>query len=110
VPRVNGLPVVFFHYHQYGRYKNGAHELGSYPLQKAVIDCFYGPYVNELRAAEAQVRAVDAKFAYRREYVDIPSLRDSIVSLSASAIALYLEALKRRIRRRFNVYPDHYFS
>jgi hypothetical protein len=110
VPHVNGSPVVFFHFHQYGRYKNGAHELSGYPLQKAVIDSFYAPYVRELRDAEAQVRVVDDKFAYRREYPDIPSFRDSIVSMSGSVTARFIEALMRKIRGRFNVYPDRYFS
>jgi len=34
VPHVDGVPVVFYHFHQYGRYENGAHELGYYPLSR----------------------------------------------------------------------------
>jgi hypothetical protein len=110
VPHVNGAPVVFFHFHQYGRYKSGAHELGGYPLGKKVIDYFYAPYIRELRLAAALVRAIDANFAYRREFADIPTLRSSIASMSSSEMLKYLEALRRKLRRRFNVYPDEYFS
>ena len=98
VPHVDGRPVVFYHFHQYGRYRNGAHELGSYPLTRAVIDSFYRPYVDELRRAESVVRQTDGTFGYRREYAD------------CNTLGRCLEVLKRKARRRYNVYPDAYFS
>jgi len=109
-PYVNGQPAVFFHYHQYGRYRNGAHELGGYPLSQDVIDCFYRPYVREIELAARQVREVDPSFAYRREYPNSGTLRDLLQSFSTSAVKAYLNALKRKIRGRYNVYPDAYFS
>jgi hypothetical protein len=109
VPHVNGTPVVFFHFHQYGRYKSGAHELGGYPLAKSVIEYFYVPYIYELRQAEAYVHTVDATFAYRREYADIPTLGVLLTSLSGGALMSYVGVIKRKLRQRFNVYPDQFF-
>ncbi len=110
IPHVNGVPTVFFHYHQYGRCKNGSHELGSYPLSREVVDCFYRPYVREIDLAAQQVRAVDPSFTYRREYPDSGTLRDLLQSFSGTGVKAYLGSLKRKIRGRYNVYPDAFFS
>jgi hypothetical protein len=97
LPLVNGLPVVFFHYHQYGRCEDGSHELGNYPLSQQVIDYFYRPYVREIEEAAREVRAIDPTFAHRREY-------------TTSGTIAYLRTLKRKVRGRYNVFPDAYFS
>jgi hypothetical protein len=109
VPHVNGVPVVFFHFHQYGRFRDGAHELGGYPLTRAVIDCFYRSYVNELRRAEDQVHAVDPDFVFRREYTDCRTLRELLGAPSVRSFRQYLDVLMRRVRRRYNIYPDAHF-
>lgn len=110
VPTVDGLPVVFYHYHQYGRFKSGAHELGSYPLTRDVVDCFYRLYVAELREAELAVRAVDPKFIFRREYDDGVTLGDVLRSFSRARASAYLQVVKRKLRARYNVFPDSYFT
>lgn len=109
-PRVNGVPVVFYHYHQYGRFKSGAHELGSYPMTRDVVECFYRPYVAELRAAEQAVHCVDPQFRHRREYADCRSLPQVLRSLSLPVAIDYLQTMKRKLRGRYNVYPDAYFD
>lgn len=109
-PHVNGLPVVFYHYHQYGRYKSGAHELGSYPLTRQVIDLLYRAYVEEIRQAEAAVRMTDGAFSYRREYADNCTLAEVLRSKSPDSVTRYLKVLKRRALRRYNVYSDGHFS
>ncbi|MDB4805033.1 hypothetical protein OAH16_00345 [bacterium] len=110
IPHVNGVPVVFYHYHQYGRLKSGAHELGSYLMTKNVIDFFYRPYVIELRQAELAVRTLDPSFVYRREYADSPPLIGIFRLFSLTAIRAYLSIIKRKVRGRYNVYPDAYFK
>jgi hypothetical protein len=109
-PTVNGAPVVFYHYHQYGRFKNGAHELGSYPLTRDVVDCFYRPYVAAVREAERAVRAVDPKFMFRREYADDGAFGEVLRSFSVARATAYLQVLKRKLRGRYNVFPDSYFT
>jgi hypothetical protein len=110
IPTVNGAPVVFYHYHQYGRFKNGAHELGGYPLSREVVDCFYRPYVTALREAERAVRAVDQNFNFRREYAADGTFGEVLRSFSRPRAAAYLQLLKRKLRGRYNVFPDGYFS
>jgi hypothetical protein len=109
VPKVDDLPVVFYHYHQYGRLKCGAHELGSYPIAKEVVECFYRPYVRELGFAERSVRNLDPAFTYRREY-DGGSFRSVYEHFSPTELFRYLDVLKRKLRGRYNVYPETYFS
>lgn len=109
-PRVDGAPVVFYHYHQYGRFRSGAHDLGSYPMTRQVVDCFYRPYVAALREAERAVRARDTSFAYRREYPDHATFGEAVASFSLPKTVDYLQVLKRRLRGRYNNYPEAYFS
>lgn len=109
-PTVNDAPVVFYHYHQYGRFKSGAHELGSYPLTRDVVDCFYRPYVAAVREAERAVRAVDPKFNFRREYADGGTFGEVLRSFSGPRATAYWQILKRRLRGRYNVFPDGYFT
>ena len=109
-PLVDGQPVVFYHYHQYGRLKNGSHEIGSYPMTGKIVDCFYVPYVEALREAQAFVQGVDPRFSHRREYEDYPSMCDVLRRPSPAVLGRYLEAMKRRIRGRFNVRVDAYFD
>jgi hypothetical protein len=109
-PTVDGVPVVFYHYHQYARHKNGAHDLGSYPLNDKIVDYFYRPYVDEIRQAERCVHEVDPDFKYRRESMEIGTLGELLHSISAQSVAEYVRVLGRKLRGRYNVYPDAEFS
>jgi hypothetical protein len=110
VPTVDDMPVVFYHYHQYGRRTDGGHDLGSYPMARAVVDHFYRPYVNELRLAEQAVKAVDSDFNYRREYSNCTTVPELLRSFSRRSVAEYLRVVNRRIRGRYNIYADSYFG
>jgi hypothetical protein len=109
-PTVDGMPVVFYHYHQYARCKGGGHDLGSYPMTRQAIDTFYRPYVRELRLAESAVHAVEPEFRFRRESPNVSSLADLLRGFSGSSAVEYLRGLNRRLRGRYNVYADAYFS
>lgn len=108
-PYVDGVPIVFYHYHQYGRYENGSHELGSYPLSKQVIDAIYKTYIREIAAAERIVRSLDTTFSYRRTYENSKTFRETLKSANLRDIYEYIRLLRRKIRGRFNVFPDKYF-
>lgn len=110
VPYVDGVPVVFYHYHEYGRYVNGSHELGHYPLTRAVVDNFYADYVSEIRGAEELVRTIDPTFLYRREYKNAVTLKDLVKSFSFVNAKKYLRVIKRKVSGKYNVIPDSYFS
>jgi hypothetical protein len=109
VPTVDGVPVVFYHFHQYGRLGSGAHELGSYPMTRQVIDAFYRPYVAALRRAEREVKRADPSFDFRRTHPDSPTLGQLLTAPSRRALMSYVDRLKRKARGRFNVYPDSHF-
>lgn len=109
VPHVDNLPIVFYHYHQYGRYKNGTHELGGYPLPKKVIDSVYKTYVSALKSAESIVHAIDPAFDLRREYENNKSFKDLLHSFTLKDFRRYLSAISRRFRGRYNIFPDGYF-
>jgi hypothetical protein len=108
-PQVNGLSVVFYHFHQYGRFSSGDHQLGNYPLSEDVIDLFYRPYVKALRDAENFVHAFDPDFSYRREYDSTYIFSNVVRSLSVKSLKEYLSYIKDHIRGRYNIFPDSYF-
>jgi hypothetical protein len=109
VPYVDGVPVVFYHFHQYGRYEDGRHELGVYPLTRLIVESIYGDYVRALAAAEQRVRSLEPDFHYRKTYKNVKSLRETVASLDSNGIHDYIESLKRKARGTFNVFPDEFF-
>lgn len=109
-PFVNGVPVVFYHYHQYGRYRNGAHELGGYRLSKEVIDGLYAPYAAEIAAVEVAVQQLDPTFDHRRLFDDPLSLTRWLRAPSLRGLLGYSRELRRRLRGTYNVLPADYFS
>ena len=109
VPHVDGIPIVFYHFHQYGRYENGAHELGYYPLSTQVITSIYGPYVRAIRAAEQEVRALDPDFSHRRMYRNNKSFFEILNSATRQDFLECIRILRRKIRGTYNVLPDEYF-
>ena len=108
-PQVNGETVVFYHFHQYGRFTSGDHQLGNYPYSKQTIDIFYRPYVQAIRAAESLVYSYDANFAYRREYDTTYLLLNVVQEFSLKAAKEYFSFMKDRLRGRYNIFPDSYF-
>lgn len=63
---VDGMPLVFFHFHGYKRYLDGTHDLGNYRLSKTVIDFLYRPYVQELLKAHSEILKVQPGFDFGR--------------------------------------------
>lgn len=74
---IDGLPVIFYHFHNYRWYENGCHWLGNYRLGPLVVDLLYRPYVRALEATILQVREFIPGFdagASRREKMLISPL------------------------------------
>jgi len=109
-PHVDGVPVVFYHFHQYGRYENGTHELGYYPLSTQIVASIYGTYVRAIEAAEQKVRTLDPDFSHRRTYRNNKSFSETLKSATGQDFLGYIRILKRKIRGTYNVFPDEYFS
>lgn len=58
----NGVPLVFYHFHDYKFYEDGSHYLGKYLLDKKIIELLYRPYVLALQRAKDAVRTVCPDF------------------------------------------------
>ncbi len=91
---VNGVPLVFYHFHAYGQYKDGSHELGGYPLSQNVVNLVYRPYAEAIRHAEAWVHQASPSFDYRK-YIEKPRKLRARVSFHL-----------RRLRGTWNVYKS----
>lgn len=62
-PNVNGVPVVFYHFHQLKWLTNGRFELApGYKLNEAIVADIYSPYIEELKLALAKVRKLVPEF------------------------------------------------
>jgi hypothetical protein len=107
---VNDTPVIFYHYHQYGRYQDGTHELGSYPYSKETIKFIYGKYVNELKVTVDLVHKTDPGFNFVRVYPKNTSLKALLSSNIKVVFNAYLTVIKRKIRNRYNVFSTPYFD
>jgi hypothetical protein len=107
-PYVDSVPVVFYHYHQYGRYENGTHELGGYRLAPQIVAHLYAPYAAEISAAENAVKAIDSEFDYRRSYEDPVTLGSLLSSFSRDRLLKYAMDVRRRLRGTYNVMPSDF--
>lgn len=88
---VNGVPLVFFHFHAYKHYSDNSHDLGIYRLSRAVVDLIYRPYVRNLAQARQEIVAVSPGFDRGR-------------AVRQRSWKTPLRKLKRRLRGEFNEY------
>jgi len=107
---VNGVPIIFYHYHQYGRYEDGSHDLGHYPLSKQVICLIYKPYIKEIAIAKKDVQFLDPTFSYQRVYKNIKSFKAAITAGNYHDIFEYIKVVRRKLRGRFNVFTDEFMG
>jgi len=105
---INGVPVIFYHYHQYARYIDGSHELGDYPLAPAVVDHIYRPFVRSLAEVEGWIQSVDPTFIYRREKSKPKTLWQIITAALPKDLYEYLITVKRRLSGTYNVFPENF--
>lgn len=105
---VDGIPVIFFHYHQYARYQDGSHELGEYPLAPAVIEHIYRPYARSLAEVEEWIQSIDPTFIHRREKTKPRTLWQIIRAALPPELEEYLITVKRRLKGTYNVLPENF--
>jgi hypothetical protein len=107
---VDDTPVIFYHFHQYGQYEDGTHELGSYPFTIAAKKLIYGKYIHELKATIDLVHQVDPKFNYVRTYPKYTLLKHLFSSNINAVLNAYFVVLKRKIKNRYNIFSTNYFD
>lgn len=59
---VDGVPLVFFHFHGYRHYLDGMHDLGNFQLDRAVVDMLYRPYIQALAKANSEIVGIYPEF------------------------------------------------
>ncbi|MEO7425748.1 MAG: hypothetical protein ABI036_11215 [Fibrobacteria bacterium] len=68
---VDGIPAIFFHYHEFSHLTNGGYLLAAhFQLPPDVIEFFYKPYIAELRATQEWINEFDPTFHYRKQQED----------------------------------------
>lgn len=107
---VDNQPLVFYHFHQYGQYKNTFHELGFYPLKKKVIQLIYGKYIRELLSVKQLVLKTDPTFNYFRYYeTQIQFFNINRKNIKQFTYSFYT-LLKRKFKGSYNVFSNKYFG
>lgn len=62
-PKVNGVPVVFYHFHALKWLSTGHFDIcGGYRISRNAVRFLYAPYLEILRESLAEVRKLDAGF------------------------------------------------
>jgi hypothetical protein len=103
-------PVVFYHYHAFGRYRNGSFELGAYELSEEVRKLIYATYVHELIKSESLVHQTDPTFTYKRLYDD-PKTLVHIFSAGVKTVLLQLyRNFKRKRKGTYNIVKPSWFA
>lgn len=91
--RVNGLPLVFFHFHGYRRYVDDVHDLGAYRLGFMVVELLYRPYVQKMSQVHKEIDVVCPGFDRGR-------------TVRTKTWKTPLRKLRRLLRGEFNEYRD----
>jgi hypothetical protein len=89
-PSVDGLPVVFYHFHYVIWYRDDTFDLGGYELSEQVINRLYDPYLVQLKESLERVRSVSADFSG-----GVLSKRYDVITLARLA--------RRRLLGEYNV-------
>lgn len=90
---VNGVPLVFFHFHAYKHYSDDTHDLGVYRLDHSVVDLIYRPYIRGLAEARSEIAAVCPGFDRGR-------------AVRPRSWKTPLRNLRRRLKGEFNEYKS----
>ncbi len=107
---VNNTPIIFYHYHAFGRYPNGLYELGRYRYTKNVITYIYSSYVNLLIDAEKLIISIDINYNFKRYYPARYNYRDIFGFNLFFVLLQSFKDLKRIFTKRFNIYSETYLT
>ncbi len=67
-PKVNGVPIIFYHFHSVRWYRNNKFDLGVYELPGKTVDLIYEPYFQKLFQQLNIVRKQDNLFNVGLDY------------------------------------------
>jgi hypothetical protein len=102
VPHIDGKPVVFFHFHQLSFIDDSTFMAAMYPLDPAVLDLVYRPYVARLKALRADLRARVPGFDYCKRF-QAPDVGATLLSFSWPRWRELLRYVYGQVRHRANI-------
>lgn len=74
-PRVDGVPVVLYHYHEFDWPADGPLRLTNYPMRKEDKEFIYFPYLQAYEAASLQIARVEALMEERQKAMELQAER-----------------------------------
>ena len=108
---INDSPIIFYHFHQYGRLPNGSHELGNYPIFSDALNLIYKNYINKIRDIESYIiNNIDKNFNFKRVYNIINNGKINYNIFNLKNLISNLNIIIKIIRRRYNIYSDSFFD
>jgi len=90
---INGVPLIFYHFHGYKFYQDGTQNLGDYWLRSSVIDLLYRPYVHAVQSAQRELCAFSKEFNHG-------------CALWETSFAASFSRFKRKLKGEYNVYRN----
>lgn len=89
---VNGVPLVFYHYHEFAWEVDGRPFLSTYRIPRSAVKLIYQPYTDNLNEIEAWVQSIDSEFRYKRS-VETPNVAGKRIAGIPYRVRRYLRAL-----------------
>ncbi len=74
-PEVNGVPVCFYHYHEFQELGGGALQLTNYRLRAEDSQYLYDPYIDAYDRAKARIRGAECEIEERQRQMELESER-----------------------------------
>lgn len=74
-PRVDGVPVVLYHYHEFDWPADGPLRLTNYSMRKEDKEFIYFPYLQAYEAASIQIARVEALMEERQKAMELQAER-----------------------------------
>ena len=103
---VDNMPIVFYHFHSFGRYPDGKFELGRYKYDYNVIKFIYSTYYEALKTSESLMKSIDPNFNFKRLYSKRYKFNDLFGKDIFNYLFQNLKDLKRMLNKKYNIYTE----
>jgi hypothetical protein len=93
---VNKLPLVFYHFHQFGWNNDGSYHFCSYKIPQKAIDLIYTQYIHAISDAEKLVHQIDPGFNFRKT-VKVSYFKNIMLAVIPNWLFLFILKIKHRM-------------
>ncbi len=74
-PTVNGVPICFYHFHEFQELAAGVLQLTNYPVRAADSQFIYDPYIEAYTRAKVRIQAAEKSIRNHRRVMELESER-----------------------------------